>query len=159
MWSYYLRVRKVGVRGLKKSGHSVEERMKGRRMKERWQIVLLLSKRSRKQWWGSNRNRERIILGMRNPLEWRWWFTHSRVWLFATPCTTAHQVSLPSTISQSLLKFMCIESVMVSYHLILCGPLLPSIFPSIRVFSNQSISLCIMWLGDSALALVFPVYV
>ncbi|CAI9151521.1 unnamed protein product [Rangifer tarandus platyrhynchus] len=65
--------------------------------------------------------------------------SQSRVRLFATPWTTAHQVSPSSTISQSLLKFTCIESVMLSYHLILCHPLLllPSIFPSIRVFSNE----------------------
>ena len=63
----------------------------------------------------------------------------SRVQLFATPCTTACQASLSFTISQSLLKLMSIESVMPSNHLILCHPLLPpSIFPIIRVFSNES---------------------
>ena len=63
----------------------------------------------------------------------------SRVQLFATPGTTAHQAFLSFTISQSLLKLMSIESVMPSNHLILCHPLLsPSIFPSIRVFSNES---------------------
>ena len=58
----------------------------------------------------------------------------------------AHQASLSLTISQSLLKLMSIESVMLSNHLILCHPLLllPSIFPSIRVFSNESV-LCIRW--------------
>ena len=58
----------------------------------------------------------------------------------------AHQVSLPSTISQSLLKFTSIESVMLSNHLILCHPLLflPSVFPSIRVFSSE-LALCIRW--------------
>ena len=63
----------------------------------------------------------------------------SCVWLFATPLTVAHQASL-STISQSFLKLMSIESVMPSNHLILCHPflLLPSIFLSIRVFSNGS---------------------
>ena len=72
--------------------------------------------------------------------------SQSPVRLFATPWTTAHQVSLSSTISQSLLKFMCIASVMLSYHLILCCPLLllPSIFPSIRVFSNELV-LHIRW--------------
>ena len=66
----------------------------------------------------------------------------SRVWLFATPWTTAHQAI---TNSQSLPKLMSIELVMASNHLILCRPLLPpSIFPSIRVFSNESV-LCIMW--------------
>ena len=62
-----------------------------------------------------------------------WWL--SRVQLFAIPWTTAHQASLSITNSQSLLKFMSIESVMPSNHLILCYPLLlPSIFSSIRVF-------------------------
>ena len=70
----------------------------------------------------------------------------SHVQLFATPWTAAHQVSLSFTIFQSLLKLMSIESVMPSNHLILCRPLLllPSIFPSIRVFSNESAFL-IMW--------------
>ena len=64
----------------------------------------------------------------------------SHVRLFATPWTTAHQAFLSSTISQSLFKLMSIESVILSKHLILCHPLLllPSIFPSIRVFSNES---------------------
>ena len=70
----------------------------------------------------------------------------SHVRLFATPWTAAHQTSLFITNSQSLLKFMCIESVMPSNHLILCRPLLlpSSIFPSIRVFSNES-ALHIRW--------------
>ena len=65
----------------------------------------------------------------------------SCVWLFATPWTAARQVSLSITNSWSLLKLMSIESVMLSNHLILCRPLLipPSIFPSIRVFSNESV--------------------
>ena len=65
----------------------------------------------------------------------------SRVWLFATPCTAARQASLSwRWLSRSLLKLMSIESVMPSNHLILCCSLslLPSIFPSIRVFSNES---------------------
>ena len=63
----------------------------------------------------------------------------SRVQLFATPWTAAHQASLSFTISQSLLNLMSIESMMPSNHLILCCPLLLfSIFPSIRVFSNES---------------------
>ena len=63
-----------------------------------------------------------------------------------TVWTESCQASLSFTISQSLLKFMSIESVMPSNHLILCHPLLllPSIFPSIRVFSNES-ALCIKW--------------
>ena len=62
------------------------------------------------------------------------------------PISAAHQPSLSTTISQSLLKLMSIESVMPSNNFILCYPLflLPSIFPSIRVFSNESV-LCIRW--------------
>ena len=73
-------------------------------------------------------------------------FSHSCVQLFATPWTAAHQASLSFTISQSLLKLRSIESVMPSNHLILYHPLLllPSIFPSIRVFSNES-TLHIRW--------------
>ena len=61
--------------------------------------------------------------------------------LFATPWTTAHQASLSITNSWSLLKLMSVESVMPRNHLILCRPLLilPSIFPNIRVFSNESV--------------------
>ena len=69
----------------------------------------------------------------------------SRVRLFATPRTAARQASLSITNSQSLLKLMSIESMMSSNCLILCCPLLsPSIFPSIRVFSNES-ALCIRY--------------
>ena len=70
----------------------------------------------------------------------------SRVRLFATPRTAAHQASLSITNSWSLLKLISIESVVPSNHLILCCPLLPllSFFPSIRVFSNESV-LCIRW--------------
>ena len=65
----------------------------------------------------------------------------SRVWLFVTPRTAACQASLSITNSWSLPKHMPIESVIPSNHLILCCPLLllPSIFPSIRVFSNESV--------------------
>ena len=70
----------------------------------------------------------------------------SHVQLFVTPWTTAHQASLSITNSGSLLKLMSVELVMPSNHLILCRPLLllPSIFPSIRVFSNESV-LHIRW--------------
>ena len=69
----------------------------------------------------------------------------SHVWLFSTPWTAARQASLPITNSQSPPKPMSIESVMPSNHLILCHPLLlPSLFPSIRVFSNESV-LHIRW--------------
>ena len=70
----------------------------------------------------------------------------SRIRLFVTPWTAACQASLFFTVSQSLLKLMSIESVMPSNHIILCCPLLllPSIFPSSRVFSSES-ALCIRW--------------
>ena len=70
----------------------------------------------------------------------------SRGQLFATPWTVAHQASLSITNSRSLLKLRSIESVMPSNHLILCHPLLllPSVFPSIKVFSYE-LALCIRW--------------
>ena len=70
----------------------------------------------------------------------------SHILLFVTSWTVACQASLSFTISQSMLKFMPIESVMPSNHLILCHPLLllPSIFPSMRVFPHESV-LCIRW--------------
>ena len=69
----------------------------------------------------------------------------SCIQLFATPWTLALQASLPITNSQSLLKLMSIPSVMPSNHLMLCRPLLPpSVFPRIRVFSNES-ALRIRW--------------
>ena len=70
----------------------------------------------------------------------------SRVCLFVTPWTATCQPSLSFTISWSLLKLMSVELVMPSNHLFLCHPLLllPSIFPSIRVFSNE-LALCIRW--------------
>ena len=82
----------------------------------------------------------------------RWYFIVlvvqllSHVRLFVTPWMVAHQPPLSSTISWSLLKFMFIESVMLSNHLIFCCPLLhwPSNFPIIRVFSNES-AVCIRW--------------
>ena len=70
----------------------------------------------------------------------------SHVRLFVIPWTAARQASLSFTISQSLLKLVSIESMMPSNHLILCSPLLllPSVFPSVRVFSNESV-LHISW--------------
>ena len=70
----------------------------------------------------------------------------SCVWLFAASWTTAHQASLSFTVSQSLLKLVSIKSVIPSNHLILCLPLLllPSVFPSIRVFFSES-ALSIRW--------------
>ena len=74
-------------------------------------------------------------------------FGRSVVSNFATPWTAACQASLSITSFRSLLKLLSIESVMPSNHLVLCRPLLlpPSVFPSIRVFSNESV-LCIRWL-------------
>ena len=73
-------------------------------------------------------------------------FSHSVMSDFATPWTAAYQTSVSFTIFGSLLKLMSIEMVIPSNHLILCSPLLllPSIFPSIRVFSNDSV-LHIRW--------------
>ena len=87
-------------------------------------------------------------------------FSHSVMSSSVIPCTLAHQASLFFTISCTLLKFMSIESVMPFNQHILCCPLLllPSIFPSIRVFSNESI-LHIRWqsIGVLASASVLPV--
>ena len=82
----------------------------------------------------------------------------SRIWLFVTAWTAAHQASLSFTISWSLLKLMSIDSVMLPSHLILCYlPLLPSVFPNIRVFSNE-LALRITWtrIGASTSASVLP---
>ena len=65
----------------------------------------------------------------------------TRVRIFATPWTTAHQASLSIANSRSLLKLISIESVMPSNHLILCCPPPSSTFPTLRVFSNESVLL------------------
>ena len=92
-----------------------------------------------------------LIVSGKNVIYLPWYIVSSvqlfsHVWLFATPWTAAHQASLSITNSQSLPKLMSIDSVLPSNHLILCRPflLLPSIFPSIRVFSNKS-ALHIRW--------------
>ena len=81
----------------------------------------------------------------------------SWVWLFATLWTTARQAPLSSTVFWSLFRFMSIELVMLSNHLILCHPLLLlwSIFPNIKVFSNES-ALCIREPSTGTSASVFP---
>ena len=87
-------------------------------------------------------------------------FSHSVMFDSATPWSAAHQASLSFTISGSLLKLMSIETVMPSNHLILCRShlLLPSIFPSIRVFSNnQLFASGGQSIGASASASVLPV--
>ena len=96
-----------------------------------------------------------IVHGRRHGAKtWDWFLAEqfssfqllSHVWLFATPWTAARQASLSFTNSQSLLKLMSIEWVIPSNHLIFYHPLLlpPSIFPSFRVFSNESV-ICIRW--------------
>ena len=81
----------------------------------------------------------------------------SRVWLFMTPWTAAHQASLSITNSRSLLKLMSLESVMPSNHFILCSLLLlPWIFPSIRVFSTQFFTSGGQSIGVSASTSVLP---
>ena len=81
----------------------------------------------------------------------------SHVRLFVTSWTTAHQASLSITNSQSLLKLMSMESVMPSNHLILCRPhlLLPSIFPSIRVFSNKKTDEYELWPESNQIIFMF----
>ena len=81
----------------------------------------------------------------------------SRVWLFMTPWTAAHQASLSITNSRSLLKLMSLESVITSNHFILCSLLLlPWIFPSIRVFSTQFFTSGGQSIGVSASTSVLP---
>ena len=110
----------------------------GRRVGWRW------FRPSREWWWGSGGNTfgstclpPSLISSVQSL---------SRIRLFSTPWTAARQASLSFTISWSLLKLMSIKLVMPSNHLIFCCPLLllPSIFPSIRVFSNESV-LHIRW--------------
>ena len=112
-------------------------------------------------WWWTGRpgilqsmGSQRVGHDWATELNWMLWFgpgielrkvssvqSLNHVWLFVTPWTAAGQASLSITSSRSLLKLMSIESVMPSNHLILCRPLLllPLIFPSISVFSNESV--------------------
>ena len=106
--------------------------------------------RHREQIYGHGWGKERV--GRIERIAWKHMhfssvqFSHSVMSDSVTPWTAAHQASLSITNSRSLLKLMSVESVMRSNHLILCRPLLllPSIFPSIRVFSSQSV-LPIRW--------------
>ena len=93
-------------------------------------------------------NQRKPTCSNKDPVQWEKNLIHHDLMLFfsrsvvsdsMTPWTAAHQASLSFTISRSLLKFMSTESVMPSSHLLLCCPLLlpPSVFPSIRVFSNE----------------------
>ena len=97
-----------------------------------------------------------ILLGYRYPVAVQ---SPNHVWLFATAWTTAHQASMSLTISQNVPKFMSIESVMPSNHLILCCPLLlPLIFLSIKAFPmSQLLTLCGQSIGTSDSASVLPV--
>ena len=106
-------------------------------------LWLLLNCNSRAQYW---QQRSNVVLSSMHIVVSVSVQSFSHVWLFVTPWTTARQASLSITNSRSLLKLMSIESVMPSNHLILCCPLLllPSIFPSIMVFSNES-ALSIGW--------------
>ena len=96
--------------------------------------------------WGSNKQQEGCKSTWAEDQSIQFSSVSQPIWLFATPWTAAHQVSLSITNSWHLLKLMCIESVKPFNHLIFCPPfLLPSsIFPSIRVFSNELV-LCIRW--------------
>ena len=97
------------------------------------QAVLPTLSTHRNELWdcGPGRLQKRVVVGQ----------SLDRVRLFVTPWSAARQASLSFTVFWSLLKFMSIESVMPFNHLILCHPLLlpPSIFPSIRVFSSESV--------------------
>ena len=94
------------------------------------------------------KDKKKILFSSSENIYWAFFVIQSLsyVWLFATPWTAACQVSLSFTISQSLFKLMSIESMMPSDHLILCRPLLllPSILPSLGVFSNELV-LHIRW--------------
>ena len=104
----------------------------------RIRMAIIKKTKENKCWWGC---------GGKGTLVMHCWEVQSlsRVWLFVMPWTAARQDSLSITNSQSLLKLMSIESVMPSNHLILCCPvLLSSIFPRIKVSSNESV-LHIRW--------------
>ena len=117
--------------------------------------------------WTTKIKKWKLLIELHWPIKALWWhfppvasvqFSRSVMSKSGIPWTAAHQASLSITNSQSLLKLMTIESVMPSNHLILCCPLLPpSILPSIRVFSNESV-LHISWpsIGISASASVLP---
>ena len=96
--------------------------------------------------WGGKRVRHDIATKQNWPLPTLLWFSRSVVWLFAIPWTAACQASLSITSPWSMFRLMFIELVIPSNDLILRRPLLllPSIFPTIRVFSNESV-LCIRW--------------
>ena len=95
---------------------------------------------------GDNKPVHVLMMDLQTPVHFSSVQSLSPVWFFETPWTAVHQASLSITNSWSLLKLTSIESVMPSSHLILCHPLLlpPSIFPRIRVFSNES-ALHIRW--------------
>ena len=107
---------------------------------------LLMKLKEQSEKLGLKLNIQKAKIMASSPIQFSSVQSLSWVQLFVTPWTAALQASLSITNSQSLLKLMSIESVLPSNHLILCYPLflLSSIFPSIRVFSNES-ALCIRW--------------
>ena len=133
------------------NGQSLSKFQEIVKVKEAWSAAVHGVAKS--QTWLTELNWQKIIVVFVQSL--------SHVWLFAPPWTAASQAPLSSTVSQSLLKFMSIESVMLFNHPILCFPLLllPTDFPSIKVSSNE-LALPIKGpkvLGVSPSASVFPV--
>ena len=116
------------------------------RDKESWHATIYGVTKSHTTWWLNKNNYSQTFILRDFPEHFSSVQSLSQVQLFVTPWTAARQASLSITYSQSLPKPISIESVMPSNHLILCRPLflLPSILPSIRVFSNES-ALRIRW--------------
>ena len=110
------------------------------RDKESWHAAVYGVTKSHTTWWLNKNNYSQTFILHDFPQHFSSVQSLSRAQLFVTPWTAARQASLSITNSQSLPKPMSIESVMPSNHIILCRPLflLPSILPSIRVFSNES---------------------
>ena len=118
----------------------------GHRDRYNWTTFTFTSENRGMRWWWVSALDEWKVLGLWQVYVLSSVQSLSHIWLFATPWTAACQASLSITNSWSLFKLMSIEFVMPSNHLILCHPLLllPSIFPSIRVFSNELV-LHIRW--------------
>ena len=129
---------------------AVEKYWKCKSEKKVWEVALITLQAQTKATWGGGEEQSNSLPSRSMSLGKEHHFSSIqsllRVWLFVTPWTTALQASLSITNSWSPPKPMSVNSLMPSNHLILCRPLLllPSIFPSIRVFSNES-ALCIRW--------------